>query len=442
MSKQAISARQLAWLIATFIYTAFANMGWQLTRAANQDAIFSYGLPILYAFLIALLFYQLSQKFPGKNLFQINRIIAGKWIGTIINLVVMLQIWFVFARDVANSTIFISNCLLRFTKPEMIILLFIIVMIYYGKTSIEVTARVNEIFFMAFAIVFVTFPILLSNEISISQWDPVLTGTLPQFALTNLYGLVHFSDLFVLGAFLHLLHNAKRVRSAFRHGLLLGAVGLTWNISLAIAVFGSKIVSSLRYTGLSLSTQMHISDFLDRMEIFLYIFFLPMLIINSVVSFLAFQTGVNSFAKGSDPSVLSKSLGWMLMLTMVVSFENVSQISNFVMFAYPVFIVFVQPLLIVLLFLLAARFRTAETQGPETQEAAAAKRVRPVSYWMRLTHIMILLVGLFMSLGMWLARDMPWVGNICMLGFGVCLLLAAFTTYKEMKSADALYSGS
>ncbi|MFC5403875.1 GerAB/ArcD/ProY family transporter [Cohnella soli] len=439
MSKQAISSRQMAWLLAAFIYKAFDNIGWQLAKAAGHDAIFSYAAAIMYAFLIAFLFYTLSRKFPGKNVFEISFIVAGRFGGAAINAILLLQIWFVFVRDVSYSTSFISNVLLRFTQPEILILLFVLVMIYYGKTSIEVAARVNEFIFISFAFVFLLFPLLLSNEISASQWEPVFTQPPAQVLLTNVYGAVQFGDMFLFGAFLHMLQNSRMLHASLRHGMAIAAFGLSLTTIIIIAVFGAPIFEKLTYPGFNLSTQMHITDFLDRLEIYLYVFYLPLLLFNSVVTFLAFQHGVTSFLKGSNPIVFSRSLGWLLMLTLLVAFRNQSELCNFYQYAYPVFQIAVQPLIIILFFVLAMRFKAdpaneAEERRPENKSDKGRMRLS-VRGWMRLTHLSVGATVFLVVLGMWLATDFPWVGNACLLAYGLSLLFIVFSTYKEMKSA-------
>lgn len=439
MSRQAISSRQMAWLLAAFIFIAFGNIGWQLAKAAGNDAVFSYSIPLLYAFLIAYLFYSLSRKFPGKNIFEISFIVAGRFGGTVINAILLLQIWFVFVRDVTYSTTFLNNVLLRFTQPEILILMFVVVMIYYGSTSLEVAARVNEFIFLLFAVVVFISPLLLSNEISVSQWEPVLTGSAAQVMLTNAYGAVQFGDMFLFGAFLHMLQNSRKLYASLRHGMAIAALGLSWTTAMIVAVFGDKIFAKLTYPGFNLATQMHITDFLDRLEIYLYVFYLPLLLFNSVVSFMAFQHGVTSFVKGSNPILFSKSLGWLLMLTLLVAFRNQSELSEFYQFAYPVFLIAVQPLLIVLFFILAMRFRAdpaseSNERRPESKQAKRRSRLG-TSEWMRLTHLAVGATVVLIALGLWLASDFPWIGNACFLAYGLCMLFAVFTTYKEMKSA-------
>jgi spore germination protein KB len=439
MSRPVISGRQLAWLLVTFVFTSYDNVGWLLARTAGPDSIFSYAAPIFYAFLIALLFYTLNRKFPAKNIFEISFIVAGRVGGTIMNVIVLLHIWMIFARNLMHSASFLNNALLRYTQPEIIILLFVCVMIYYGKTSIEVAARVNELIVLMFSVLLMLFPIMLINEFSATQWEPILTQPPAQVVLGNVYGATQFGDMFLIGAFLHTLQNAKQLLASLRHGIVAAAFSLTLITVMCVAVFGGSVFSKLSFPGFSLSTEMHVTDFLDRVEIFLYIPYLPLLIISAVIAFFAFQTGFTSFSRRSEATVYSRSLGWLLMLTALISFRSNSELAKFYMYGYPVFVVLVQPLLIVLYFVLAYRFPNApiqdDNQAGNGEKDAVMKSGRLSNRtWTHLTNWMAVSVVALVAIGIAFASDYPLVGNLSFLAYGLCMVFAVYTSYNEIKS--------
>jgi hypothetical protein len=108
------------------------------------------------------------------------------------------------------------------------------------------------------------------------------------------------------------------------------------------------------------------------------------------------------------------------------------------MYAYPVFVIAVQPLLIALFFVLSARCKNATVQDEDRKQAAPAgftpRRISNGS-WMRLTHFTVCGIVLLVMIGMALASQYPLIGNLCLLGYGLCMMFAVYTTYNEIKSA-------
>lgn len=447
MSRQVISSRQLALIIASSIITAGIIVDpQQLARSTGHDAIFTYSLSLLLSFIVCYFFYSLSKKFPGKNLFEISFIVAGKWGGGIINILVLLNIWFIFARDSFATTMFLRATLLQKTPPEILIMLFILVMVYYGKSSIEVISRVNEIVFPFAFVIILFFPLLLVNEIQVSQWEPVFTQTPAQLALGSILNSIRFGDLIVFGAFLHTVQNAKHLLTGFRLGVILSAFSLTIVIATAIAVFGADILARLNFPIYSLVAQINITDFMDRVDVFAFSIYFPAAIINVVVSFTAFIIGISAFTSKNDPTLLSLSTGWFLLLTILITFTNFVELGRFTFYSYPAYVIVVQPLLFLLLFFLAKRHpsvpipQTASQSKSSTADQRnnrSGKPPKPLGYWIRVTNISILSSMLLLILGMTISYISPWIRSFCAIGYGACLILALFSVVKEKKRAEA-----
>ncbi|WP_052310061.1 GerAB/ArcD/ProY family transporter [Paenibacillus senegalensis] len=449
MSKLVISSRQLTYLIASTLITAsIINDPQQLARSTGHDAVFSYALALLYGLGIGYVFYALARRYPGKNLFEISFLLAGKWGGGFINLLLMLNIWFVFVRDSYTTTTFLRTTLLQRTPPEILLLLFISVIIYYGQTSIEVTARVNEIVFPFIFIVLIGLPLLLLNEISLTQWEPLFTQPGSQLVLGNLLNAARFGDLIVIGAFLHTIANSRHLLTAIRYGAILSGMILTIVVATSMAVFGADIVARLNFPFYSLVSQIHITDFLDRLDVFMFSLYFPSAVINVVFSFMAFLVGLSAFTGKKDHTPYSRSMGWFFLLVIPISFRNIVELTQFTFFAYPFFVLLTQPVLLVCLFVLGVmRKRRAPIQDHEdntSQQAESSHHQSGGRYgknslriWMRLTHFFMLAALLLIIAGVWLGKAYSWAGAVCSLGYGLCLIAIFITSTYERRQAGA-----
>lgn len=444
MSKLVISSRQLAFLTASSLITAsIINDPQQLARSSGHDAIYSYAAALLYGLLIGYVFYALARKFPGKHIFEISFMVAGKWGGGLINLLLLLNIWFVFVKDAYTTTTFLRTTLLVRTPPEILLLLFVLVIIYYGKTSIEVTARVNEIVFPFTFIILLGLPLLLVNEIPLNQWEPLFTQPGSQFVLSNSINVARFGDLIVIGAFLHTVYNSKHLLTAIRYGAILSVFILTIVVATSIAVFGADIVARLNFPFYSLVSQINITDFLDRLDVFLFSLYFPTAIVNSVLSFMAFLIGLTAFTGKKDHTPFSRPLGWLVLLAIPFSFRNVAELSQFSSLTYPIFVLAVQPLLLLLLVLLSMRHSpdpnqtmTNASQADTQPDKQVNKRTASLGYWIALTHTFLAAAFLFILVGIGFAANHRWIGLACSLGYGLCLIAILITSFKERQRAE------
>lgn len=211
-SKQIINYRQFAWLTAALLSGGgLISIQQVLFRIGYSDAWSAYMLPVLYVIGVAALFTVLVKRFPNKHLFEINKIVFGSVIGTIVNLILLFHLWLILTRDLSTFGKFIGITLLPNTPGEMILLLLVVLLIVYGKTSVEVLARVNDLLFPAFILIILLTPLALSNEMDIRLMQPVLTRPWSSIFSINVLSLGWFGDIFVMGAFLHTLWGHVRL---------------------------------------------------------------------------------------------------------------------------------------------------------------------------------------------------------------------------------------
>ncbi|WP_052476496.1 GerAB/ArcD/ProY family transporter [Cohnella kolymensis] len=447
MAKYFLSGRQLAWLVAVFIVApAVINMPQHLARLAYMDAWVTQMLPVIYGFAVCYVYYRLAKVFPGKNFFEICFQIAGKYGGALINIVFLVHIWFILAKNTNLFIGFIKTNLLLRTPYEVSLFLLILVLIYYGKTSVEVATRVNDMFFALIAFLIITIPLLLSNDISIFQMLPIFVEPLPDLGIANALTASSYGDITVFAAFLPVIANSKMLYTSFRHGLSIAALLITWILVTEICVLGPSITSREIYPTYALIQQIHITDFLDRMEIFIFSIYFPSFIVCIVIAFLAILTGLGSFDRSNRPQAYNKTAGWFLLMTLVFAFEGTPEVSTFANYAYPVYVFAVQPLALVIVFLLSFRKKAREGSPTQDQKSSesnqpsaasfSASSIRSFRRWKLFTYILIVLGIASVIVGWMVAKDVQWIARVCAAVYMLVLILLVFTTYREMKSVE------
>ncbi|WP_240421057.1 GerAB/ArcD/ProY family transporter [Paenibacillus periandrae] len=451
-SKQIINYRQFAWLTAALLSGgSLISIQQVLVRIGYSDAWSAYMLPVLYVIGVAALFTMLVKRFPNKHLFEINKIVFGSVIGTIINLILLFHLWLILTRDLSTFGKFIGITLLPNTPGEMILLLFVVLLIVYGKTSVEVLARVNDLLFPLFVLIIVLTPLALANEMDIRLMQPVLTRPWSSIFSINVLSLGWFGDIFVMGAFLHTLWGPRQVGSAIRHGVLMAACMLFDFIVLEILVLGPTIPGNMVYPNYSLIQQIHITDFLDRLDLLVLVICFPVTACGVLLVYLAFQMGMASLVNQRDYSKLNTPVALLLLLTTVLAFKSTTEVFSFVNYSSTVITLSYQPLLFILLGLLSLRHPIDQNHkkgqndntkdNSTTKPAAPPKPASPLQRspqksWERWTYILLAISLGALIIGLWKSNSSASVGFICGSMYALCSILLIFTSYMEIHSLN------
>ena len=103
-----------------------------------MDAWFSYILTVFYIFVIAAFFAYLAKMFPQRHIFEISMLLLGRWGGTAVNLLILFHFWQILMQDMASASKYNSTLLLHNTPLEILVLSLSLLLMYFGKSSVEI----------------------------------------------------------------------------------------------------------------------------------------------------------------------------------------------------------------------------------------------------------------------------------------------------------------
>jgi hypothetical protein len=254
------------------------------------------------------------------------------------------------------------------------------------------------------------------------------------------------------GAFLNALRYAKEVHAAIRSGTILGAFFLTTLVFLCIVVLGPGISSDSLYPSYTLVEQIHVTDFLDRVEIIMFSIWLPAFLIKVAFSFIAFMVGIASFTKHQEHNIFAKQVGWFLLLGALTGFKGVTEVFAFGNYGQPILMIAYQVPVLLILTLLGikrgkketARQADKEFEKAEKQFAKNSKgfwaRMNQVklSTWMNFTHGLIVVAIAGLVFGVYFGPENKWFGFAAAFTYSFCLLVLVFTTQMELHKTNLL----
>ncbi len=427
-----IGYRQLAWAV-TVISTAggLLLLPRDSIRLAGNDAWLTHWIPALYAIGVVLFFVFLAKHYPGKNIFQILDLSLGRWFGGLLKALVLLYIWLVIVRDISAVKYFMKTMLLRETPSGIIIILVVLLMMYFAHQGIEPTLRVIDILFPYFALLLLSFPLLLSNELVFERAEPMLVAPLHLFLGTALLKTAWYADIFILTSFLHGIHSALRMKTAVLNGIAMTNVFLSIMIFTAVLTLGPSISGKTMFLTYTLAEQINITEFLDRVEIAIFSLWFPITLLKIALLYLSFCIGLGSYVGSTRTQTFNLAAGPQFAVATVISFSNVDELFRFGNYAAPMIVFCVQAP--VFAAVLAATIRKRK-QKPEP-----LPRIPALTY----SYVWLGAAGLSTAAGLMFAGMDGRIGMIAAFGYGVGIIASyiagriAFGQALQGESGDA-----
>lgn len=142
IEKKNVSSLQIAVLVFYLIKGGIFGLGFpQIEAIAHQDAWICQIIGAVAGFIPLFIFLYIANHRPEFNIIELNQKLFGKFLGFIINLLLILIIAFIGMATLANLARFVQNNFLMRTPTLVICLLFLSVIYMVATKGIEVISR-------------------------------------------------------------------------------------------------------------------------------------------------------------------------------------------------------------------------------------------------------------------------------------------------------------
>lgn len=303
-------------------------------------------LPVLFGILATLTLWPMiwiNSKYPQENLFRINEKILGKWIGKVVNSLLIVYFVIILASLIDNYMVLMQTTALAEHSITVPVIFFLLVLVYIVNGGIKSIARFCMMSF------FITFFLLFFLRWSIDKGN--LSHTLPLFNFngSELLSALENGFMSILGYELIMVYFPYIInqKKAFKHTVIGIWISITiYFITTLVSVmyYSEWQLKHIDYSVLNLLKAGDLS-FAERIDVFgitLWIF----LVLSTTAGYLW------SAKKGLE-SLLSKSKDYhsyilvvAVFLVMMIPiereykkmvFENVFYVS-FLMILWPIFL--------------------------------------------------------------------------------------------------------
>ncbi|PZM67341.1 spore gernimation protein [Paenibacillus dendritiformis] len=239
-----------------------------LAAEIGQDAWMAPIAAMAPGLLLVLLYNGITRAAPGMTIVEIGESLFGTWIGKGLALLFILFSFFGASLVLFDVGKFMITVLMPETPLLFVNALFALLLLYAIGSGFDTLARMTELLFPWFALLFLFMVALLLPQIDVRNVQPFLEAGPKELAHSVL--VVLSLSYMPLAVFLMVqpveLTDARKAPRAFAWAVMVGGVLSSVVAALTILVLGANVTSLQEYPVYSLAQRISIGKFLERVE--------------------------------------------------------------------------------------------------------------------------------------------------------------------------------
>ncbi|KRE93397.1 hypothetical protein ASG89_07875 [Paenibacillus sp. Soil766] len=322
-----ISVRQFTILIILgVIGDSILIMPTILATSAKQDAWLSVLLAIFLGFVVGGIFAGIANKLRRRRLFNQIRLNLGVWIGSLIILLFLFDFYMCSLTLLSEMSQFMTTQLMPETPINAIIAVFILVIIIAYKYGVEAFARMGELLFPVFMLLFLILFVLLLPQVEYANLRPIASegigkiwnGALLAFATA-------FSEMVILLMLVSNVTGTTSLTKPILTGYAIGGAILFIIVILCVLVLGPNLMESKYYPTFVLAQKITIGHFLERLEAVMAFLWFISVFYKTLLLFFSLTSGIAELFQLKESHMLTIPIGMLLLVGTVAGTPNIIQ---------------------------------------------------------------------------------------------------------------------
>lgn len=317
-----LKASQFMCMIISFIMgsTLLITM---IDGIASQDTwlVVIFGFAVSVPFL--LIYSNLSKRFPGKSLIQMNDIVFGKVIGRIISLIYITYFFLLLTFNINDVAGFYTGYVMPDTPQMVFIVIFVVVCAFAIQRGIAAVAKISLLATVLTVSAVILTTILLIGNMDFSNFLPVLDKPVMKYVqAAQITVEIPYLEIVSLLMVVPLVKDNKKIT---RSWLLGGGIAALLFLTIVIrdtTVLGgaSGILGDNSYEAIRL---IDIGEFLTRIELLIALNYTTSLFIKICVLYYATLNGISQLLGIERNNSLILPLGSIAIVFAAVKVESV-----------------------------------------------------------------------------------------------------------------------
>ncbi|URZ18477.1 GerAB/ArcD/ProY family transporter [Clostridium felsineum] len=364
--KELISTNQFVWMLFSII-TSFTTLQIPglLIFHAKRDAWIAVILAWCLDVLLAIVYAYMGVRFPGENFVQYSISILGKYVGKILGLMFPLFFLMVASLLTRSVSILISNTILTKTPTAIIFASSYIFIAYGAKKGVETVGRVSEILGPIYLISFIALFIFVSPEVKLDRIRPIFNESIYTIFSGGIFILTFIGICIMMGMYIPV---CNRIRNGFLAKFIavsIGASVISLLVIFSTCIFGVQNTSNMVNPGVNLARMISFGNSIDRIEVIWFVIAISAALMTGVSLIWASSLEISQIIGMSDYKPLVYPLSLIAAILGIISFDNNTEVFNFIIYVYPFIGIFVETGLELFLFVMALVLKKRGTRTSE-----------------------------------------------------------------------------
>jgi spore germination protein KB len=247
---------------------------------AGPDAWITVLIPAsVYGLAVALVCIALARRFPFQVFTEYLPKVIGRFPGKLLALAYSVILIHLTSLILAECTMFIHTAFLRETPTLLIDLVILSAVVYGVYLGIEVIARQNELVFPAFIFSILMTVVLVAGSIDLKNLQPVLAKGIMPVIKGSYDAAVWRGEVFLLLMLFPYLNQKNEAIKSSVAMILIMMTSVTLIMVATIGTFGPLVTAHMVYPAFSLARYISLAKILERMELYLVIFWIAGVIV-------------------------------------------------------------------------------------------------------------------------------------------------------------------
>lgn len=336
LEKGEISSSQLMFLTGSFVQGGLLSLSYAFPLA-KHDTWLVVSAALILGMFFALLYLAIANRFPGKNIIEINDLVFGPYLGKLVSLLYIS----LFLTILSINLWFIGDFVLTYIMPEtpvvLILIMFTFICAWAVRLGIEVIARVSILFFiLTYLIMALTIGLLL-KDMDFTNLLPIFELSLRDFIQsTHIILHVSFTSVIIFLMIIPSLNNPKKAKKPFLLGMMMGGMFMITGSLRDITTLGPLcgVVTSPSMEAVRIIS---IAKILTRLEVLIAMAQIILLFIIASLFYYAVAVSIAQLTKLRTYVPLVYPLGIISVTLTLTSYESRMQLSYYTMHITPMY---------------------------------------------------------------------------------------------------------
>lgn len=327
------------------LHLAFLIMGYTFGTAiifppgtgASKDAWLVGLSGLITGLLWGFIFFALAEKFPGKNLIDINDCLFGNYLGKFISILYLGYFLHLGSLVLGNFGDFLTVSIYLQTPKIVFIILIALLAASAVRNGIEVIARCSLIL-VPITILFIAMDtIFLLPQADFGRMLPLFQLPLKEFIkLSHTHASLPYGEVVTFLMITGSLNNSKGLKKYALHSLLISGIILVGISVRNIAILGITAQLGL-YPSYDVIQLISIGDVLTRLELVIIIVMLTMGFIKITVLYYSTVQGMAQLLKIRSYLPLVLPTGIIMVVISGTQFETAQELNVWATNIYPLY---------------------------------------------------------------------------------------------------------